>query len=1152
MTLPESSTFPHHVAAGCLHVSRVDSGLSDEQWFRLPKQWNPFFRSDQELNRSIVASGVHHIELTESLHKCTNFPLELQELLFEVALAPFAKLFRHHWIELEFVRSQDDADINSLVRVYLLPDDKDRSLINRSNKPLRRHWNSLLSKLDFSPSAWKGKSNGDRSFQPASMQPPDQDGAEPSLLQLFNTIPSPKPSPDYLLDSNDREYCRSLLDCDIPGLKTQLFLYQREAAAAMFEREAQPSQCTDPRLCHVVDQNGDPWFFDYITGEVLKDGRSYEGVSGGILAEEMGSGKTLICLALIAATRQQPAYRPETYTAPIIVRPKLGSLADMAAAAGSMASVPWRSYFSKEQCGDREYTNCLDKIEQNPGWYLIPRPAPKRVSRQPEASEQQSDKVYLSCASLVIVPTNLLEQWKDEIAKHTPDLRTLVLTKAQVPTTIPNALSLLQYDVILVSVTRFERLIDNRIKDKHGSWVLLSPLAQVHFKRIIIDEGHALGHSTLAKKSNLLLVVEQLQTSARWVVTGTPSKGLYGVDGSCTGRKELSHSQERKDTEHIGSIAAHYLNARPWANKVLEDGDTTADWRVYVMQTKNNNEVQNRRRQSVLKSTLDSLIIRHPKSELSRLLPKVTEKTVYIDGSYQDIMSLNLFAAYIILNSVQSQRVDQDYFFHPKQRKYLDELVSNERQASFFGGNFFTATDIHKAVLTAEEFLQKGDVVISKEDDCLIREAITFAKMAEANKTREVSSRCFEVPIYIEDFPGREYAGVLSSWAVDGKGGDKMCTIAPLVMVLQRYVRPWLSSPESLEIVFNSGTFATYGAKARNKAMGGVPEIIQCGEASSSIAFTDKDDKMYKDVSKQKKARSGTLEWADVNDTLEKDEEIAKPLVKCRLVSTASAKLSYLIDQIRKYKDEEKILVFYETENVGWYIAGCLEILHIPHLIYAKNLKAERRAQYVATFNEMSKFRVMLMDLKQAAFGLNMNSASRIYFVNPVLNPQVEAQAIGRARRIGQSKDVTVETLVLRGTLEELIVERKKKMTQEEHRRIKSIMDDRPFYEWFQNARILPLPDVAADDGPGQMAPLAVPVPLFGRGSGQIIHPDQDLLAKGERESSDRECATPCSDNGGVGSSFGRKRPLSMAADAAAEDAVDKKPKKPAKGVRFA
>ncbi|KAH9433562.1 hypothetical protein MCOR02_005610 [Pyricularia oryzae] len=1151
MTLPHSSTFPHHVAAGCLHVSRVDSGLSDEQWYQLPEQWNPFFRSDQELNRSIDASGVHHIELAETLHKCPHFPPELQELLLKLALAPFAKLFRHHWIELEFTRSQDDADVNALIRVYLLPDDKDRSLINRSNKTLRRHWNSLLSKLDFSASAWKGKSNGDRSFQPALMQPPDKDGAESSLLQLFNTIPSPKPNPEYLLDSNDRDYCRSLLNCDIPGLKTQLFLYQREAAASMFQRETQPLQCIDPRLCYVVDQHEDPWFFDCITGEVLKDGRSYEGVSGGILAEEMGSGKTLICLALIAATRQQPAYRPEIYTAPAIIRPKLGSLADMAAAAGSMASVPWRSYFSREQCGDQEYTNCLGKIDQNPGWYLMPRPAPKRVSRQPAAPEQ-SDKLYLSCASLVIVPTNLLEQWKDEITKHTPYLRTLVLTKARVPTPIPNALSLLQYDIILVSMSRFERLIENRIKDRHGSWVLLSPLGQVHFKRIIIDEGHALGHSTLAKKSNLLLVVEHLQTSARWVVTGTPSKGLYGVDGSCTGRNELSDDQERKDTEHIGSIATHYLNARPWANKVLEDGDTTADWRIYVMQTKNNNEVQNHRRHSILKSTLNSLIIRHPKSELSRLLPKITERTVYIDGSYQDIMSLNLFAAHIILNSVQSQRVDQDYFFHPKQRKYLDELVSNERQASFFGGNFFTASDIQKAVLTAEEFLQKGDVVISKEDDCLIREAIAFGKTAEANKIREVSSRCFEVPIYVEEFPGKEYTGVLSSWAVDGKEGDRMCTISPLVVVLQRYVRPWLSSPESLEIVFNSGKFASYGAKARNKAMGGVPEIIQCGEAPSSIAFTEKDDKVYKDVSKQKKARSGTLEWADVNDTFEKDEEIAEPLAKFSLVSTASAKLSYLIDQITKYKDAEKILVFYETENVGWSIAGCLEILHIPHLIYAKNLKAERRAQYVATFNETSKFRVMLMDLKQAAFGLNMNSASRIYFVNPVLNPQVEAQAIGRARRIGQSKDVTVETLVLRGTLEELVVERKKKMTQEEHRRIKSIMDDKPFYEWFQNARILPLPDVAADDGPGQMAPLAVPVPLFGRGSGQIIHPDQDLLAKGERHSSDRECAVPCSDTGGIGSSFGRKRPLSMVTDAAADDAADREPKKPAKGVRFA
>ncbi len=137
------------------------------------------------------------------------------------------------------------------------------------------------------------------------------------------------------------------------------------------------------------------------------------------------------------------------------------------------------------------------------------------------------------------------------------------------------------------------------------------------------------------------------------------------------------------------------------------------------------------------------------------------------------------------------------------------------------------------------------------------------------------------------------------------------------------------------------------------------------------------------------------------------------------------------------------------------------------------------------------------MDISQAAFGLDMRSASRVYFINPVLNPQVEAQAIGRVRRISQKRQVAVETLVLRGSLEEVIMERRQKMTQAEHRKCKSILDDRPIYEWILNAGILALPEDDGD-GPAQMARLKRPQLLFGRGFGRMAaHPDEDLLVEG-------------------------------------------------------
>jgi hypothetical protein len=145
----------------------------------------------------------------------------------------------------------------------------------------------------------------------------------------------------------------------------------------------------------------------------------------------------------------------------------------------------------------------------------------------------------------------------------------------------------------------------------------------------------------------------------------------------------------------------------------------------------------------------------------------------------------------------------------------------------------------------------------------------------------------------------------------------------------------------------------------------------------------------------------------------------------------------------------------------------------------------------------------MLMDITQAAFGLDMKSASRIYFINPVLNPQVEAQAIGRARRISQKKPVSVETLVLRGSVEEIIVKRRGEMTQAEQWKCRSILDDKPIYEWILNAKILPLPGGGRDlAGPDQMAKLQTPQFIFGRGFGRgLSHPDQDLVTvDAERE----------------------------------------------------
>jgi hypothetical protein len=48
-----------------------------------------------------------------------------------------------------------------------------------------------------------------------------------------------------------------------------------------------------------------------------------------------------------------------------------------------------------------------------------------------------------------------------------------------------------------------------------------------------------------------------------------------------------------------------------------------------------------------------------------------------------------------------------------------------------------------------------------------------------------------------------------------------------------------------------------------------------------------------------------------------------------RITATVSAKLSYLLDNIIRYQDEEKIIVFYENQNTAWYLASMLDVVRI-------------------------------------------------------------------------------------------------------------------------------------------------------------------------------------------------------------------------------
>ena len=127
----------------------------------------------------------------------------------------------------------------------------------------------------------------------------------------------------------------------------------------------------------------------------------------------------------------------------------------MAAAAVGRAQVPWRAILHDLSHEGEDHKNCLATLEDNVGSYVISPPVTRRSHRPSQI--QKGKTIRLTTATLIIVPQNLLSQWKDEISLHVEDqfLEVLYLDLDTIP--VPSATKLMKYDVILLSRQRFER-----------------------------------------------------------------------------------------------------------------------------------------------------------------------------------------------------------------------------------------------------------------------------------------------------------------------------------------------------------------------------------------------------------------------------------------------------------------------------------------------------------------------------------------------------------------------------------------------------------------------------------------------------------------------------------------------------------------------
>jgi superfamily II DNA or RNA helicase len=137
---------------------------------------------------------------------------------------------------------------------------------------------------------------------------------------------------------------------------------------------------------------------------------------------------------------------------------------------------------------------------------------------------------------------------------------------------------------------------------------------------------------------------------------------------------------------------------------------------------------------------------------------------------------------------------------------------------------------------------------------------------------------------------------------------------------------------------------------------------------------------------------------------------------------TASGKTDTLFELLDPLvADGQKVLVFSQFVRMLELLEKDCATRNIHTHVLTGQTKDRQRV--VSEFQADTKPGVFLLSLRAAGTGLNLTNASYVVLYDPWWNPAVEAQAIDRSHRIGQTQTVNAYRLIAPGTVEEKIWE---------------------------------------------------------------------------------------------------------------------------------
>lgn len=207
-------------------------------------------------------------------------------------------------------------------------------------------------------------------------------------------------------------------------------------------------------------------------------------------------------------------------------------------------------------------------------------------------------------------------------------------------------------------------------------------------------------------------------------------------------------------------------------------------------------------------------------------------------------------------------------------------------------------------------------------------------------------------------------------------------------------------------------------------------EVIYCDMAKKQNELYQHEKNSLRNILLEQTVEKGQQPLIVLNGILRLRQLACHPQMILPGFIGESGKLNLIIETFETLRSEgHKVLIFSSFVKHLELVADEFRKRQWDYALLTGS--STNRPEEIARFSRDPRIQAFLISLKAGGVGLNLTQADYVFIIDPWWNPAAEAQAIARAHRIGQDKQVIAYRFITQGSIEEKIIQ-----LQEEKRKL--------------------------------------------------------------------------------------------------------------------